>query len=421
MARVEDANHHLAQMNEMYLSTIEALAMAVDAKDQVTHGHVRRVQNYALALAKALNVNDDGLIRAVEAASLLHDMGKLAVPEHILNKPGKLTKAEFERMKLHADIGADILSSIRFPYPVIPIVRHHHENWDGTGYPHGLRGTDIPIGARILAVVDCFDALTSDRPYRKKLSDQEATDILLERRGKMYDPLVVDTFLTIYSRVAESQQQIPTEAQTALMELTKLIASNKSSKPARDFFEFDTGLLREAFRICHALDALAFDTSSADRYTEAVRHLQTIGWADCLILFGYARERDCLVPIFSSSQDVMKSELEIPLGDKLTGWVAANRASVLNASPSLDASYADHARLAAFKSVMSVPLTLGDQLVGVVSLYSEKREAYSIEQLRLLEVIAPHLALLISNQSWDGAMGHAVPTEVRVFKPSAVH
>src|SRR5215217_4792127 len=132
-------------------------------------------------------------------------MGKLAVPEHILNKPGKLTEAEFEKMKLHAGVGADILSAIDFPYPVVPIVRHHHENWDGTGYPTGIRGTDIPIGARILSVVDCFDALTSDRPYRPKLSNREALDILVERRGTMYDPLIVDTFIRIHEHVSPEQ------------------------------------------------------------------------------------------------------------------------------------------------------------------------------------------------------------------------
>ena len=139
-------------------------------------------------LRHASGVTDQKLIKAIEAAALLHDMGKLAVPEYILNKPGKLTPAEFEKMKLHASVGADILSAIEFPYPVVPIVRHHHENWDGTGYPAGLKGTDIPIGARILSVVDCFDALTSDRPYRPRLSDEDAIKILVQRRGIMYRP-----------------------------------------------------------------------------------------------------------------------------------------------------------------------------------------------------------------------------------------
>ena len=195
MARVADANRHLGEMNQMYLATIETLALAVDAKDQVTHGHIRRVQSYAVALTRRLAGQDPGLLHAMEAASLLHDMGKLAVPEHILNKPGKLNAAEFDRMKLHASMGADILSSIHFPYPVIPIVRHHHESWDGSGYPDGLSGTAIPLGARILAVIDCFDALTSDRPYRPRLSTEQALGILVERRGSMYDPLIVDAFV----------------------------------------------------------------------------------------------------------------------------------------------------------------------------------------------------------------------------------
>src|SRR5438067_1994194 len=199
MGRVEDADKHVDEINRLYLSTIETLAMAIDAKDQVTHGHIRRVQSSATTLAKEVGVKDDGLLKAIEAAALLHDMGKLAVPEYILNKPGKLTEAEFEKMKLHASVGADILSAIDFPYPVVPIVRHHHENWDGTGYPSGIKGTDIPIGARILAVVDCFDALTSDRPYRPKLSDEEALAILHQRRGSMYDPLIVDTFARVHS------------------------------------------------------------------------------------------------------------------------------------------------------------------------------------------------------------------------------
>ena len=167
MGRIEDANRHVEQLNRMYMSTIETLAMAVDAKDQVTHGHIRRVQEHSVDLARHMGVDDDNLIKAIEAASLLHDMGKLAIPETILNKPGKLTVAEFEVMKTHSSVGADILAAIDFPYPVVPIVRHHHENWDGSGYPDGLIGTEIPIGARILAVVDCFDALTSDRPYSR--------------------------------------------------------------------------------------------------------------------------------------------------------------------------------------------------------------------------------------------------------------
>src|SRR5262245_43950955 len=209
--RLTDARRHLVDLDRLYLSTIETLAMAIDAKDDVTHSHVRRVQAYAVALSKALGVEDEESIKAIKAAALLHDTGKLAVPEHILNKPGKLTVSEFEKMKLHVDVGADILSLVKFPYPVVPIVRCHHENWDGSGYPRGVRGEAIPIGARILSVVDCYDALTSDRPYRRAMSDEAALNILRDRRGTMYDPRVVDTFVEIYKHVETSGVDTPAQ------------------------------------------------------------------------------------------------------------------------------------------------------------------------------------------------------------------
>ena len=169
------------------------------------------MQRLAVGLAKSVGVNDDIQLKAIEAAALLHDMGKLAIPEFILNKPGKLTSNEFEVMKQHANIGADILGSIHFPYPVVPIVRHHHESWNGTGYPDKLKGVAIPLGARILSVVDCFDALTSDRPYRPALSTEDAIAILVQRRGTMYDPLIVDRFI-------EAQQELSEIASTSAAE-----------------------------------------------------------------------------------------------------------------------------------------------------------------------------------------------------------
>jgi putative nucleotidyltransferase with HDIG domain len=212
MARVADANHHIGELNQLYLATVQTLAAAIDAKDNVTHGHIKRVQNYARELAIAVGIKNDVQLKAIQAAAVLHDTGKIAIPEAILNKPGPLTADEFEIMKQHAAVGADIISSVNFPYPVEPIVRYHHESWDGTGYPDGLIGTDIPIGARILSVVDCFDALTSDRPYRHKLSDAAAIEILLKRRGTMYDPLVVDTFLKVHRQLMPPEKPADAEA-----------------------------------------------------------------------------------------------------------------------------------------------------------------------------------------------------------------
>jgi transcriptional regulator with GAF, ATPase, and Fis domain len=236
----------------------------------------------------------------------------------------------------------------------------------------------------------------------------------------MYDPLIVDSFLNIHSRVAAELQQVPTEAQTALMELTKLIASNKSARPAQELFEFEIDLLREAFRVCHALDALALEPPTLERYTEVARQLQAIAWYDCVVIWANVRQRDSLAVAYSSAPEPMEVELEVPLGDKLTGWVAANKASVLNASPALDVPYSEQLGLLAYQSALSVPLALGEQLVGVLSLYSRKADAYSSGQQRLLEVVAPHLALLLTHQPWVAAVP-GPEQQVRMSKPPMVH
>src|SRR5256886_6916784 len=147
-----------------YTTLFRSLALAIEAKDHTTHDHLRRVRIYAMEIAKDLGL-PPAEMQALRAAALLHDIGKLAVPEQIISKPGKLTPEEFEKIKIHPVVGAEILESVQFPYPVVPIVRAHHEKWDGTGYPGGLKGEEIPIGARILSAVDCLDALASNRQY----------------------------------------------------------------------------------------------------------------------------------------------------------------------------------------------------------------------------------------------------------------
>jgi HD-GYP domain-containing protein (c-di-GMP phosphodiesterase class II) len=179
---------------------IEALARTMTARDQSTHEHAERVQRYANALAGEVCLGDDGMIDAIDAAALVHDIGKLGVADRLLQKPGPLTPDEYDQVKQHVIIGADILTAVAFPGLAV-IVRHHHENWDGTGYPDGLRGETIPLGARILSIVDCYDALTSDRPYRRALSHGCAMTMIQERRGTMYDPEIADAFLRIVHRL----------------------------------------------------------------------------------------------------------------------------------------------------------------------------------------------------------------------------
>src|SRR5215467_8338019 len=189
--RLEREKKHSEEIADLHLRTIEALSLAIEAKDHNTHDHLKRVQTYAIQIGKDLGV-DGAQLNAIRAAAMLHDIGKLAVPEHILSKPGRLTPEEFEKMKIHPIVGAAILDRVQFPYPVVPIVRSHHEKWNGSGYPDGLRGEAIPIGARILSVVDCFDALTSERPYRRAVSTDEAMTLLRAENSRSYDPRVVD-------------------------------------------------------------------------------------------------------------------------------------------------------------------------------------------------------------------------------------
>jgi len=181
--------------------TIEALRRAMSARDALLHEHAQRVQRYAVALARETGIADDPLLAALDAAALLHDIGKLGIPDQLLQKPGPLTSDEYEQVKQHVIIGADILAAVASPGLLAFTVRHHHENWDGTGYPDRLEGAAIPIAARVLAVVDCYDALTSDRPYRRALSHDAAAAMIHERRGTMFDSEIAAAFLGIVQRL----------------------------------------------------------------------------------------------------------------------------------------------------------------------------------------------------------------------------
>lgn len=387
MGRVEDANRHLAQLNALYMSTIETLAMAIDAKDQITHGHIRRVQTYAVGLAHKVGVTDAQLIQAIEAAALLHDMGKLAVPEYILNKPGPLTPAEFEKMKLHASVGADILSAIDFPYPVVPIVRHHHENWNGTGYPDGISGTDIPMGARILSVVDCFDALTSDRPYRPRLSDKDAIKILLERRGNMYDPLIVDTFINVHEEIAPPASEYAEPAPLrAITDAATPVGARASTSNAFEDISGSTEEMLTLFSLARGLSSL---NSLQDVGDIISKHLRRLIPYSLSVLYSYDSDSDELWAAHASGEHAGNvTGMRIGTGQRLSGWVAANRRTIRNSDPVLDLGETARAMTPRPRSCLSTPLLSSGNLVGVLTLYSSTREAFSEEHQRVIEVVA---------------------------------
>lgn len=394
MGRIEDANRHLTQLNSLYMSTIETLAMAIDAKDQITHGHIRRVQAYAVALAKEVGVTDTSLIRAVEAAALLHDMGKLAVPEYILNKPGPLTSAEFDKMKLHSSVGADILSAIDFPYPVVPIVRHHHENWDGTGYPDGLSGTNIPMGARILSVVDCFDALTSDRPYRPRLSDKEALRILVERRGSMYDPLVVDTFLRLHPSLA--LQAASAQPSNSLVAMANGTPTSIFNQPQAKSLDDIAGSTEEMVTLFDLVRSLASPLSLSEAAEIASSHLRRLIPCSLSIIFIYEIKTDELVVGHAEGENAsLVAGLRIGVGQRLSGWVGAHRQTIRNSDPVLDLGEAARAIDPRPRSCLSTPLEIDGQLVGVLTLYSTGIRAFSDEHERVIEVVSRQVAPIV--------------------------
>ena len=375
LGRVEDANKHVDEMKRLHLSTIETLATAIDAKDQVTHGHIRRVQQHTLGLARAIGVTDSNQLSAIEAAALLHDLGKLVVPEHILNKPGKLTAGEFERMKLHAGVGADILSSIRFPYPVVPIVRHHHENWDGTGYPDGLRGTQIPLGARILSVVDCFDALTSDRPYRARLSDEEAIAILMARRGTMYDPLVVDTFIEVKDELTESYMR------NLSMESEQLVHTQDRTIDSTE-----------------AVVVVNPDLASALR-TILTSVQEELGATLVIAFLKDPAKDDIFVADLVGPDSSRVRPFRMAIGARVTGWVVANARRIANADSQLELEnvFRD-ARVC-----LSVPVQTHSNVVGAITVFSNPGRTFDDAAIHFVERVAmsfndPPLQGLITRQ-----------------------
>src|SRR5262249_16269394 len=238
-------------------------------------------------------------------------------------KPGKLTDAEFEKMKLHASVGADILSAIDFPYPVVPIVRHHHENWDGTGYPSGLKGTDIPIGARILSVFDCFDALTSDRPYRRRMSDSDALSILNDRRGRMYDPMILDAFSRVHSRPSGSLDQ----ASMSNHVLNTIVHSRSGSNPEQVRITDHVSMRHssELLSVYGLTRALAGRTGVTDAADVIQRHISRLIPSALSIFFMYDKHSDELEARHIVGDDAIQFVgLRISAGQRISGWVASN-------------------------------------------------------------------------------------------------
>lgn len=411
MAIIRDREQHIEEVEGLHLRTIEGLAMAIEAKDQNTHKHLMRVRIYVQELGKIMGL-DSLQMKALGTASFLHDIGKLAVPEHIINKPGKLTPDEFEKMKTHPVIGADILERVRFPYPVVPIVRSHHEAWDGSGYPDGLKGEEIPIGARILSAVDCFDALASDRPYRRALPIEEALAYLKSKAGVQFDPKVVGLLEKHYAALEERVHQ---EIEEMAPLNTDLIIERGAAPSAG--FEQEQVAPKAGSPILQFKSPRPVATS--DQRAKAIAKLkQTLTTSRSLHGAGRAVAEilqplipfDCIAVYLRSEASLVALHLggpcagafsaqPIPIGEGLSGWVAHNARGILNGNPTVEPNILIEAGLfTGSSSAISAPVfSASGAVLGAVTLYSRERTAYSKDHLRVLEEMAPELAEALEN------------------------
>jgi diguanylate cyclase (GGDEF)-like protein/putative nucleotidyltransferase with HDIG domain len=391
------------------MASVEALARAIDARDQTIehvrggHNDIRRVQAWAAALAEAAGMSERD-VQAVKVAALLYDIGKLAVPEQILTKPGRLTAKEFARVRTHPVVGAEIIKAVPFPYPVAPLIRSHHERWDGSGYPDGLRGEDTPLGARVLGVVDAFDALSSARPYHAAAERRDAIAMLRSERGRALDPRLVDLFLeilpTLDETVGESapSSTLPNAAAGTAVPVAGLDEPGRSAPPAWVFHNISqaTQEMRELYDIAQALGTrLSVDDTMALLSGKLGRLIPGSTWA----LFLYDALEDTLRCQFATGLSANTiGAMTVPGGNGPSGWAARQRTAVVNGRPAADFEAAGVAmQEPGFQSALVYPLVDGGHLIGTLTIYHVEREAFTQEHRQLLDHVSEQVASVLRN------------------------
>ena len=403
LGRIEDEQRHVREMADLHLATIEALALAIDAKDQTSQSHIRRVQLYAASVAKALGMSDNE-VQGVKTAALLHDIGKLAVPEHILSKPGPLTPEEFLKIRAHPKVGADIVSSVPFPYPVAPLILSHHERWDGKGYPAGLKGEDIPLGARILSVVDYFDALMADRPYHKAMSAEAAIGLLQQEAGKGLDPTVVAKFTellpVLQAEAARLEQAtLPKSSDEPHGGAVGQPATGLAPEPSKKNVFDDIALAhREIYALYEIAQAMGTSLGVSDTMALIASKLSNLVPFSCAALFLYDEDNETLRCRFASGVDAeLIQQIVVRNGEGLTGWVARNRRPLVNARPSADFEAAAMDQPSDLQSALVCPLLFDERFIGALAVYHTDQNFYRDDHRRLLDRVSEQAAAVIKN------------------------
>jgi diguanylate cyclase (GGDEF)-like protein/putative nucleotidyltransferase with HDIG domain len=384
------------------------LASAVDAKDRYTHGHIRRVQAYAAELASHLGVKDEKELLSIRAGALLHDIGKIAIPEYILNKPTALTETEYEKMKIHPVVGANMLNTIEFPYPLIPMVKWHHERWDGNGYPDGLKGAAIPLSARILALVDCYDALTTNRPYRSPMEREQVIQFFLREADRAYDPKIVQVFIDHLEEIEAvgkavdlgntdvwGLKETPSATKANVRPLEKvqpIVTYGKALSASRD-------IQRELYSVFEFARADFQCFTSAEIFAFMGRRLQALIRFDAAAFYAADLSRGVVTAVHTLGEsNEGLSGLILPLEQKLTGWVAANNQALCNLPPFPDFLNCAEPR-PSFQMSAIAPMNRHNQVFGAISLYRKDSAKFDDEEFRRLEIVASQTAVMVAKSS----------------------
>lgn len=406
----------IREANRIHVATVEALATAIDARDQVGRGHVSRTQIYAIGIGKALGLSSDE-IHALRTGSLLHDIGKLAVPDHILNKPGQLTPGELEKMKIHPVVGASILEIVKFPYPVVSTVRHHHEAWDGSGYPHGLKKDEIPLTARILAVADAYDTIRGARPYRKPVSKEEGRRFIMNSAGKQFDPRIVDIFLRNLNKFDDRVTQ-KALAYHSDEEIEILNGSERNTSPS--YVEQIKRANREVYTLYELARVFSASLNLEETLSLFVTKIDELVPYDTCVVYLLDENENVATArhVEGRHADSLKNR-KIKIGQGATGYTLKKKQPVHHINPGLDFSFYQMEFINEYKSMASLPLIANEKVIGAVSMYSCSLEAYEDEHMRLLETLSRIASDAISSSLRHAESENRAYTDAMTNLPNA--
>lgn len=384
---------------DIYLATIESLVGAIDSKEKYKCYHTKGVERTAVAIAQEMKLSPHE-VEGIRTAALLHDIGRLGVPEHILHKPGKLDQQEFERIQAHSSIGEKILDNVRFPWPVGSMIRSHHERWDGTGYPDKLKGEEIPLGARILAVADVYDAMTNKRSYRADSSPEQAIDYIKNSAGKQFDVDVVAAFIEALERYGLSGF---TSAHTHSEQAKEMGARAKTpgSETPADTIASDISGANDEFLAMYEIAQTASTSLNIEEVLSllASKIRNMVSCSTCAIFLRDEQETDRLhCRITVGVNDRYFEDGQTSLGHGLTGLVAYTAEGLIARYDRHDLMLKSlYIQWVDLQSAMIVPIVSEGSAIGTINLYDIRPGAFSQEDLRLLNAVGPQVGRALRN------------------------